>query len=111
MNPIDEHIWLQTRRQILRGTGMGLGAAVLATLGGRAVDLRGGGTGVARAEGTGDQGAGRQGPGVLRGGHFPARAKRVIYLFMAGAPSQLDLFDHKPKLAELYDTDLPPSIR
>ncbi len=42
--------------------------------------------------------------------HFPARAKRVIYLFMAGAPSQLDLFDYKPKLVELEGNPLPPSV-
>ena len=41
---------------------------------------------------------------------FPARAKRVIYLFMAGAPSQLELFDYKPKLAALEGQPLPPSI-
>jgi hypothetical protein len=43
--------------------------------------------------------------------HFPARAKRVIYLFQSGAPSQLDLFDHKPKLAALFASDLPDSVR
>ena len=42
--------------------------------------------------------------------HFPAKVKRVIYLFMAGAPSQLDLFDYKPKLAELEGKPLPPSV-
>jgi len=43
--------------------------------------------------------------------HFAAKAKRVIYLFQSGAPSQIDLFDHKPKLAGLRGTDLPESIR
>ena len=42
--------------------------------------------------------------------HFPARAKRVIHLFMAGAPSQLDLFDYKPMLAKLEGKPLPPSV-
>ena len=42
--------------------------------------------------------------------HFPAMVKRVIYLFMAGAPSQLELFDHKPKLKELEGRPLPPSV-
>jgi hypothetical protein len=42
--------------------------------------------------------------------HFTAKAKRVIHLFMAGAPSQLDLFDHKPQLAKLEGKPLPPSI-
>ena len=44
------------------------------------------------------------------GMHFPARAKRVIFLFMAGAPSQLDLFDHKPNLDKLHGQPLPPEI-
>ena len=43
--------------------------------------------------------------------HFQPRAKRVIYLFQSGAPSQIDLFDHKPKLDELFSTDLPASVR
>jgi hypothetical protein len=47
-------------------------------------------------------------PGV---GAFPARAKRVIYLFNSGGPSQMDLFDYKPKLADLRGTDLPGSVR
>src|SRR5271166_3739736 len=42
--------------------------------------------------------------------HFAPRAKRVIHLFMAGAPSQLDLFDYKPELARLEGKPLPPSV-
>ncbi|MDA7660382.1 DUF1501 domain-containing protein [Verrucomicrobia bacterium] len=42
---------------------------------------------------------------------FAPRAKRVIYLFMSGAPSQIDLFDHKPKMQDLFDKDLPDSVR
>jgi hypothetical protein len=42
--------------------------------------------------------------------HFPAKAKHVIHLFMAGAPSQLDLFDYKPALAKLEGKPLPPSV-
>lgn len=49
--------------------------------------------------------------GALGSSHFKGRAKRVIYLFMAGAPSQLDLFDYKPKMQEWYNKDLPESIR
>jgi hypothetical protein len=49
--------------------------------------------------------------GVLDKPHFAPKAKRVIYLFMAGGPSQLDLFDHKPKLAEMHGQDLPESVR
>lgn len=43
--------------------------------------------------------------------HFAARAKRVIYLFQSGGPSQMDLFDYKPLLANLHGTDLPDSVR
>ncbi|MFM8953860.1 MAG: DUF1501 domain-containing protein [Planctomycetaceae bacterium] len=42
--------------------------------------------------------------------HFPGRAKAVIQLFMAGAPSQLEMFDHKPKLAEIAGKPIPPSV-
>lgn len=43
--------------------------------------------------------------------HFAPKAKRVIYLFMHGGPSQLDLFDHKPGLRKLHGQELPPSVR
>ena len=43
--------------------------------------------------------------------HFAPKAKRIIYLFQNGAPSQLDLFDYKPKLQEMLAQDLPASIR
>jgi hypothetical protein len=43
--------------------------------------------------------------------HHAPQAKRVIFLFQSGAPSQLDLFDHKPKMADLRGTELPDSIR
>ncbi|HCN79021.1 MAG TPA: sulfatase, partial [Verrucomicrobiales bacterium] len=43
--------------------------------------------------------------------HFAPKAKRLIYLHMNGAPSQLDLWDYKPQLREHYDKDLPESIR
>jgi hypothetical protein len=49
-------------------------------------------------------------PLVLRRPHFAPRAKRAIYLHMAGAPSHLDLFDYKPKLIELNGTDCPESL-
>ena len=43
--------------------------------------------------------------------HFAPKAKHVIYLHMVGGPSQLDLYDYKPKMQEMYDKDLPESIR
>ena len=47
---------------------------------------------------------------AVPGLHFPAKAKRIIFLFMAGAPSQLDLFDYKPDLEKLHGMPLPKEI-
>ena len=52
----------------------------------------------------------RAGLAASDGIHHPAKAKRIIFLFMAGAPSQVDLFDHKPDLHKLFKTELPKSI-
>src|ERR1043165_146592 len=49
--------------------------------------------------------------GILPELHHPAKAKRIIYLFQSGAPSHIDLFDHKPRLKELTNTELPASVR
>jgi hypothetical protein len=49
--------------------------------------------------------------GILSAPHFAPRAKRIIYLFMAGGPSQHDLFDYKPLLNEKNGQDLPASVR
>ena len=49
--------------------------------------------------------------GVMGSTHFRPKAKRVIYLFMSGAPSQIDLLDPKPKMQAFYDKDLPDSVR
>ena len=43
--------------------------------------------------------------------HFPPKAKRIIYLFQSGGPSQMELFDYKPRLVEFQGQDLPDSIR
>ena len=50
-------------------------------------------------------------PGISGPTHFPAKAKRVIYLHMEGGPSHLDLWDYKPQLRDHFDEDLPDSIR
>jgi uncharacterized protein (DUF1501 family) len=55
-------------------------------------------------------GAAPAGPLAPKPTHFPARAKNIIYLFMAGGPSQLELFDYKPKLAELNGQPIPQSF-
>src|SRR5947209_1852897 len=49
--------------------------------------------------------------GVLGAPNFAPKAKRVIYLFMSGGPSHIDLFDYKPALKKLHGTELPASIR
>ena len=49
--------------------------------------------------------------GMLIGTHHKPRAKRIIYMFQSGAPSQMDLFDPKPDLGERFSEDLPDSIR
>jgi hypothetical protein len=58
-----------------------------------------------------DAAAGPAVPGALGNLHFAPKAKRIIYLFMSGAPSHLDLFDPKPKLIEMTGKDLPESVR
>ena len=80
------------RRGFLRHCGMGLGATALASLI------------------TQTSSHAREGKLTGDGLHFPARAKRVIFLFMAGAPSQLDLFDDKPELGKEFGKPLPPSV-
>src|SRR5436189_4858313 len=49
--------------------------------------------------------------GVLAQPHFAPKAKRIIYLFMSGGPSQHDLFDYKPLLNKMNGQDLPASVR
>ncbi|MCK5441823.1 MAG: DUF1501 domain-containing protein, partial [Maribacter sp.] len=49
--------------------------------------------------------------GVLNSTHFPAKAKRVIYLFQSGGPSQLETFDYKPTLAKWHGKEIPPSVQ
>jgi hypothetical protein len=71
------------RRQFLRTSGLGLGSMALASLG----------------------------LGSESMATFAPKAKRVIYLFMHGGPSQLDLFDHKPALAKHHGQELPASVR
>ena len=48
---------------------------------------------------------------IVRLPHFAPKAKRAIYLFMSGGPPQMDLLDYKPNLAQLYDKDVPDSVR
>ena len=56
-------------------------------------------------------GSGNAAAELTRRPHFPAKAKRVIYLHMVGGPAQMDLFDYKPAMQNWYDKDLPDSVR
>ena len=79
---LEQHDALQSRRSFLAAAGMGLGATAMASLLPQNAAAR----------------------------SLAPRAKRVIFLFMAGAPSQLDLFDYKPDLARRFEEPLPPSV-
>lgn len=97
MNPIQESIQLETRRQLLARGARGFGAIALATL-------------------LGESALGNPHPALRpppsRGlPHFRPRATRAIYLHMVGAPPQMDLFDYKPVMRQWYDRDLPASVR
>jgi hypothetical protein len=96
------------RRHFFSRTSLGLGGAALASLLGQPQAAGAEGDASPRsAAGLIDPASG----GVLKAYDVPPRAKRVIYLFMSGGPSQLDLFDHKPLLNELNGQDLPASVR
>src|SRR4051794_24432473 len=93
--PFDHLRLALTRRHFFRHCGVGLGGMALASL-------------LVR-----DAAASQPSGGNLlraRGGHFPARAKAVIFLFMAGGPSQLDLYDPKPTLNRLHGQTVPESF-
>jgi hypothetical protein len=84
-----------TRRHFYRECGVGLGKIALASL---------------LAGSTRTLGSGLADPLAPKAPHFAPRAKRVIYLFMAGAPSQLDLFDHKPTLKKFDGQPVPAEV-
>jgi hypothetical protein len=97
MNPIGDYVQNLTRRHFFYSGAHLLGGAALATLlGNDRTQAAGSKTGIAAA---------------LPETHFPSKVKHVIYLHMVGGPSQLDLYDYKPKLGEFYDKDLPDSVR
>src|SRR6185436_10088598 len=89
-----------TRRQFFSRCGIGLGGIALASLMNPAELL-------ANAAAATDASLNPMAP---KAPHFPAKAKNVIYLFMAGGPSQLELFDYKPKLKELNGQPIPESF-
>jgi hypothetical protein len=90
---------LRTRRQFLKAGSLGLGAAALAGL-----------TGVARANPPVAYAPGSPHSLSPKAPQFPAKAKRVVYLHMSGAPPQQDLFDYKPKLNDLHMKPCPDEL-
>ncbi len=84
--PFQQFCDLQNRRQFIRQAGVGLGAAAVSSL------------------------ALPASAAVPAGCHHEPKAKRVIFLFMAGAPSQLDLFDYKPELEKRHGEPLPKEV-
>src|SRR5438874_10534598 len=96
MDLMQEHVQAMTRRHFFRRSALGLGSAALVSLLPQPVDA------AAPVVATGGL------PGLP---HFAPKAKRAIYLFMNEGPSQMDLYDYKPKMDEYFDKDLPESIR
>ena len=100
MNPIEEHDQWLNRRQFMAGSSLRLGTAALGGL--MANDRMLGETaGLKRNRIGGIEGIQR----------FAPKAKRVIFLFQSGGPSQLDLYDYKPDLQAQFQKDLPDSVR
>jgi hypothetical protein len=100
MDPNAERLHLLSRRHFFKSTGLAMGRIGLASL--MFPEL-------ARASGVFKAGGAHPAlPGLP---HFAPKAKRLIYLFMNGGPSQMDLLDYKPNLDKIFDTDLPDSIR
>ena len=96
MLPIKDYLHNETRRQFFGKSALGLGTAALSTLMGPSIS---------------ESIAGEPSKSILKSPHNPPKAKRAIYLFMSGAPSQLDLFDYKPEMVDWFDKELPESVR
>ncbi len=92
MHPQLERLQLSTRRYFLRDGALGLGAIALGSLAGKSVV------------------ASDRRAGALSQLHYPAKAKRVIYLHMTGSPPNLDLYDYKPELIKRNGEDCPESF-
>mgnify|MGYP000176866989 CR=1 FL=1 len=96
MEELSKHFLNNNRRQFLKKMGLGIGGLAAASM----LDPF---SGISANSGTNPTG--------LNLPHFAPKAKRVIYLFQSGGPSQLELFDHKPLLNKLRGQDLPDSVR
>ncbi|MDB5298962.1 MAG: hypothetical protein JWO87_625, partial [Phycisphaerales bacterium] len=102
MNAMQRQLLGITRRHFFRECGVGVGKIALASL------LTGS---LARGtRGESSLASAAADPLAPHPPHYCGKAKSVIHLFMAGAPSQLDLFDYKPELAKLEGKPLPPSV-
>jgi len=102
-DPNNERAYLLNRRAFLSKTSIGIGAAALSSLLGSSI------LGCSTRP-TGSPIIGSN-SGTLPNLHFAPKAKRVIYLFQSGGPSQLELFDYKPLLTKLRGQELPDSVR
>jgi hypothetical protein len=100
MNPIHERLQQMSRRHFFKTTGLAAGRIALAGM--MLPEL---------ARAATKQAVASEHPPLPGLPHFAPKAKRLIYLFMNGGPSQMDLLDYKPGLDKIYDTDLPDSIR
>ena len=92
------------RRQFLTKTSLGLGAMALGSLLGAGKLLGNAASPMEKLTSTGYNGL----PDLP---HFAPKAKRIVYLFQSGGPSQFETFDYKPKLNALFGQDLPDSVR
>src|SRR6056297_1745610 len=99
-DPLLQYLSHLRRRQFFAGAGLGVGSVALGSL--LAGDAVAGPTAIPDSQ---------VHPPLSGLPHHAARAKRLIYLHMNGAPSQLDLFDYKPALKNHFDKDLPDSVR
>src|SRR5882724_13584963 len=102
MNPFQERLNFLSRRHFFKRTGLAMGRIALAGMmvPELARQARGAGMSIGKAH-----------PALPGLPHFAPKAKRIIYLFMNGGPSQMDLLDYKPDLGKIYDSDLPETIR
>jgi len=87
MNPLEEYKLNLTRRHFLQTSALGLGAMSFNNLASAEENIK------------------------ANIPHFAPKAKRVIWLFMAGGPCQMDMLDYKPKMEAMFDKDLPDSVR
>ena len=87
MNPLEEYKTNLTRRHFLQSSALGLGALSFNNLASAEENIK------------------------ANIPHFAPKAKRVIWLFMAGGPCQMDMLDYKPKMAAMFNKDLPDSVR